>query len=89
MTERKSAPKAVYRDVYGAVYGALYGTMCLLGQEVVIVAVRRDVYGTLDESVYEDVGRTLYGAMCETMYSERHEQHTYADAFLLHCQHAE
>jgi serine phosphatase RsbU (regulator of sigma subunit) len=53
------------------------------------MAVRRDVYETLDEAVYADMGRTLYGAMCEAMYSERHEQHTYADAFLLHCQHAE
>ena len=59
MTERKSAPKAVYRDVYGAVYGAMYGTMCLLGQEVVSVAVRRDVYGTVDDAMREAANRSI------------------------------
>lgn len=77
MTERKSAPKAVYRDVYGAVYGAVYGTMCLFGQGAVSMAVSKAVW------------LNVYRAMCGAMYNERHEQHTYADDFVLRCRHTE
>jgi hypothetical protein len=78
MTERKSAPNAVYeamrRDVYRSLDEAVDGAV-----------FRGDVYRIVSKAVWLDV----YGAMCGAMYNEGHEKHTYADDFIIHCRHTE
>ena len=77
MTERKSAPKAVYEAMRRDVYRAL--------DEAVNEAVCGDVYRTVSNAVWWDVYGPMYGAMD----NKHHERHTYADDFILHCRNTE